>query len=55
MNGSQMMNFLITHYEYGDDKKLSTKYRNVYNRTLNFYNANSFINGIENIINNQEW
>ena len=55
MNGEQMLIFLVTHYEYGNDKKITTDYRNVYNKTLNFYNAPSFINGIDNIINNQEW
>ena len=44
-----MINFLIEHYGY------NVNYRNVYNRTLNFYNAQSFINGIDYKINNQDW
>ena len=48
MNGERMLDFLVDHYDY---PKFSAELRNVYNRTLNFYNAKTFIDGIDNIIN----
>ena len=48
MNGERMLDFLIDHYP---DQR---EFRNIYIETLNFYYANTFINGIngiDNIIN----